>query len=116
MILNYLKVALRNINNSLFFSTINIAGLAVGMSVVILIGFWIHDELSYDKNHKHYDRLARVMVNHNFNGEISSQWAQPFPLGKELREKFGEDFEHVTMTSWSFGHFLQHEDKKLSAE
>jgi hypothetical protein len=31
---------------------INIGGLAIGMSVAMLIGLWVHDELSFDRYHQ----------------------------------------------------------------
>ena len=43
------------------------------MAVAILIGLWVYDELSYDKYHQNYDRIAQVMQSANFNGEISTQ-------------------------------------------
>jgi hypothetical protein len=51
MIKNYLKVALRNLIRHKGFSFINITGLALGMSVCILILLWVQDELSYDRFH-----------------------------------------------------------------
>src|SRR4030095_13307942 len=116
MLKNYFIVACRNLLKNKVYSFINIAGLAVGMCVAMLIGLWIHDELSYDKQHSNYDQIARVIVNHDFNGQISTQWAQPFPLAEELRRKYGDDFSHVSMTSWSYGHFLQYQDVRISKE
>src|SRR5205814_6391049 len=65
---------------------------------------------------QHYDRLARVEVNHNFSGTIVTQWDLPFPLGQELKNKYGSDFEQVSMASWNYGHFVQYKDVKLSKE
>ncbi len=116
MLKNYFTIAFRNLLKNKVYSFINITGLAVGMFVAMLIGLWIHDELAHDKQHRNYDRLGRVMVSHDFNGQIATQWSQPFPLGEELRRKFRDDIEHVSMTSWSYGHFLQHGDVRISRE
>src|SRR5258706_1822777 len=99
MIKNFFKVAFRNLSRNKVYSFINIMGLAAGMGVAMLIGLWIHNELSFDKYHKNYDRLTRVMVNDNFNGQIKTDWSQPFPLAEELRTKFASDFEYVVMAS-----------------
>ena len=69
MIKNYFKIAWRNLIKSKGYSAINIGGLAVGMAVAMLIAFWIYDELSYNKFHKNYDRIAQVMQHQTFNGE-----------------------------------------------
>ena len=60
MIKNYFLVAFRNLKKSPGYSAINILGLAVGLAVTILIGLWIWDELSFNKVHDRYDRLAQI--------------------------------------------------------
>jgi len=49
MFRNYLKVALRNLIKYKFYSFINIAGLAIGMTCCILILLWVQGEISYDR-------------------------------------------------------------------
>ena len=61
MIKNYFKIAWRNLIKNKASSFINIGGLAVGMAVAMLIGLWIWDELSFDKYHQNYDRVAIAM-------------------------------------------------------
>ena len=61
MFKNYLKIAWRNLLKNRVSSIINISGLAVGISVALLIGLRIWDEVSFDKNNHHYDRVATVM-------------------------------------------------------
>ena len=114
MIQNYLKIAWRNLLKNKTSSLINISGLAVGMAVAILIGLWIYDELSFDKYHKNYDRIAQVMQNQLFNGKVYSNDAIPYPLGKELQVAYGNDFKHISMASWEGEHILAAGDKKLS--
>ena len=73
MFKNFFKIAWRNLVKSKGYSAINIGGLAVGMAVAILIGLWVYDELSFDKYHANYERIAQVMQHANFNGEIGTQ-------------------------------------------
>ena len=68
MVSNYFKIAWRNLIKNKGYSAINIGGLAVGMAVAMLIALWIFDELTYDKWHKNYDRIAQVMQHQTFNG------------------------------------------------
>ena len=49
MFRNYLTIALRNIVRHKLYSFINIAGLAIGLTSVILVILFVRDELSYDK-------------------------------------------------------------------
>jgi len=114
MIRNYLKIAWRNLIKNKASSLINIGGLAVGMAVAMLIGLWIWDELSFDKNFKNYDRITQVLQNNTMNGEVGTGINVPWPMGDELRKSFGSDFKYVTMATYNNGHILTHADKKLT--
>src|SRR5687768_14613651 len=114
MIKNYFKIAWRNLIKSKGYSAINIGGLAVGMAVALLIGLWMYDELSFNKYHKNYDRIAQVMVKGNFNGQGFASVALPRPLEFELRNKYASPFKNIVMSRWSEGHILSVGDKKIS--
>jgi putative ABC transport system permease protein len=114
MIKNYLKVAWRNLIKNKWYSAINVVGLATGMAVALLIGLWIYDELSYDKSHKNYDRLAQIMTTQTFNGNTGTGQAVSVPLGIELRTKYTSDFKYVSLASWNFEHVLQVGDKQIA--
>lgn len=106
MLKNYLKIAHRNLLRQKGYSLINIGGMAVGMTVAMLISLWISDELSYNKQHKNYDRIAMVMQNNTVDGEIQTNDWQVAPLGKELRNQYGSNFEHVVVSSVASSHIL----------
>ena len=114
MITNYLKIAWRNMVKNRASSFINIGGLAVGMAVAMLIGLWIWDELSFDKYHQNYDKLAMVMQSETASGSISTQSAIPLPLDAELRKSYGSDFKHIAICSWTEQHVLNVGDKNVS--
>jgi ABC-type antimicrobial peptide transport system permease subunit len=111
---NYLKIAWRNLRKSKGYSAINIGGLAVGMAVALLIGLWIYDELSFNKYHKNYDRIAQVMIRSNFNGQRGSSVSLPRPLEFEIRNKYGSPFINIVMSRCNEVHFLSTGDKKIS--
>jgi len=50
MFRSYFKVGWRNLLRNRGYSFINMGGLAMGITVAMLIGLWIHDELSFEKN------------------------------------------------------------------
>ena len=113
MIRNYFKTAWRNLGKSKMHSFINIAGLSIGMAVAILIGLWMYDELSFDKNFKNYNRIAQVIQNVTNNGEVQTWRGVPYPLADELRKNYGSDFKHIIMAvSWG-DHLLNYNEKKL---
>jgi len=113
MIKNYLKIAWRNLVKNKVYSFINIAGLAAGMAVAMIIGLWIYDEVSANKHFKNYSTLYQVMMHQTFDGKRGSQQALPFPLGDELTAKY-PDFKGVAMCDWGNTHSFIYGDKKIS--
>lgn len=95
MLRNYFLTALRNLAKSKLHSIINITGLSVGMAVAVLIGLWIYDEVSFDRQSGHYDRIARVVQNVTNNNEVSTWMTVPYPLGEVLRKDYGNNFKRV---------------------
>lgn len=116
MIKNYFKIALRNLVKSPGYSFINIAGLATGMAVALLIGLWIWDELTFNQYHKNYDRLAQVWQHNLYNGTKESQISNPYLMAEEIRNNFGSDFKYVLQSSWTFSHILTYGDKKFNKD
>ena len=95
MLKNYFKTALRNLAKSKLHSIINITGLSVGMAVAMLIGLWIYDEVSFDRQGEHYDRIAQVIQNVTNNGSVETWKTVPYPLGEVLRKDYGNHFKRV---------------------
>lgn len=114
MLLNYFKTAWRNITKNKFSSFINMGGLAVGIGVSMLIGLWIWDELSYNKYHQHYNRIALVMQHVTNNGAVQTVPVVPYPLANELRKNYGSDFKNIVMAGGNGNHILTVGDKKLT--
>jgi putative ABC transport system permease protein len=116
MLKNYITIAWRSLRTNKLLSFINIAGLAVGMAVVMLIGLWIWDELSYNKNFDNYDRITRVMQSRNGNKDVGlvTQRQVPMPLASELRTLYGNDFQQVILSTGSGEHVLRLGDKKVT--
>jgi putative ABC transport system permease protein len=114
MLKNYLKVAWRNLKNNKLYSGLNIVGLATGMAVALLIGLWVWDELSFNSYHRHYDRVAQVMVNTTNGEETFTGPTTSIPMGTELHNKYRDDFEHISFASWPESHIIAVGEKKLS--
>ena len=113
MLKSYLKVAWRNLLKSKTYSFINIAGLAAGMAVAMIIGLWISDEVSANREFKNYGSIYQVMMHQTFDGKRGTQTSIPFPLGEELKTKY-PDFKGVAMGDWGSNHSLVYGDKKIS--
>ena len=116
MLKNYFQIAWRNLNRNKGFAIINILGLAIGMAVVILIGLWIKDEVSYNKSLKNYDRITQVM--HNWDNaayhKISTERVMPIPAALELRSKYASYFRYIALHRPSGDHIIAYEGRKLT--
>ncbi|MGC4035872.1 MAG: ABC transporter permease [Chitinophagaceae bacterium] len=113
MLRNYFKIAFRNLAKNKFSSFINIGGLAVGMSVAIMIGLWIYDELSFDKNYKQYDHIAQVLQHQHIGNGMETYDALPLPLARSLRNSNGSDLPQVAATV-TFEQFVAYNEKVIT--
>ena len=109
MIQNYLKIAWRNLLRNKMYGLINIGGLAVGMAVAMLIGLWVYDEVSYNRSHKNYERIAEVYRRNTepLEQKIYSSNGLPQPVAKVLTEKYGHLFKHVSLVWWPTNYNLR---------
>ena len=114
MIKNYIKIAFRNLFRDKLHSFINIAGLAIGMTIVLLIGFWILDECTYERYNPNYDYIARVMQNQTLNGKTSTTSSMPIPLAGELQTAYSPAIQQVVTSYWTRDYILAYKDKKLT--
>ncbi|HEY6975316.1 MAG TPA: FtsX-like permease family protein [Chitinophagaceae bacterium] len=117
MFKNYFKIAWRSLIKNRTSSLINISGLAVGMAVAVLIGLWIYDELSFNKCHRNYDRIAQIMTRgvDTKEGPYVNNSVQ-YPLATELQTNYADNFRHFVKASWVQDYILTAGDKKLSGK
>jgi hypothetical protein len=114
MFQSYFKIGWRNLLRNKGYSAINIGGLAVGMAVAMLIGFWVKDELSFNKYNPNYDRIAQVMQNLTYNGKTNTQATTPIPLKGALEKSYGNDFKYLVLSSWTNEHILAFGETRIS--
>ncbi|HEX8059552.1 MAG TPA: ABC transporter permease [Cyclobacteriaceae bacterium] len=100
MIKSYLTIGWRSLLKNKGYSLINISGLAAGMSVAILIGLWIIDEVSFDHNFANHQEMAQVMVIQSQNGESYTGETVSNPIEDALRTKYKDDFTKLALVSW----------------
>src|SRR5688500_11934901 len=116
MFQNYFKIGYRNLLRNKGYSLINIGGLAIGMTVAMLIGLWIHDELSFNKHHQNYDHIAKVWEGgtNPETGVIEGSEALQFPLSATIKNNYKHHFKHVLLAWWIGGYTLSRGDSKLT--
>ena len=90
MFRNYFKTAWRNIVRGKVYSLLNLLGLSTGMAVALLIGLWVHYQVSYDRFVPGYKQAYQVRFNSNDNGVIRNQAEVCLPLGDALKKDIPE--------------------------
>jgi len=112
-----IKIALRKLLKSKLYTSVNVLGLAVGLSACLVMATIVLDDLSYDKQWKQSNQLFKIIgvtnVNHGveetpqvFSG-LAPELKRTFPEVKafcrmeveEAKIKFGEEKEVVNIHS-----------------
>ncbi|WP_421870801.1 ABC transporter permease [Marinoscillum sp.] len=99
MLKNHIVFALRLFLKERIYSVLNILGLALGISVGIILLLYLQSELNYDKHYAKYDQIYRF-TNHlkaqgaDFNTARSSQ-----RIGSVIKAEMPEVIEYVRFSS-----------------
>ncbi|HVV56340.1 MAG TPA: ABC transporter permease, partial [Mucilaginibacter sp.] len=108
MFKNYFKIARRNLARNKGYATINIAGLAVGIAVCMVIFIIIQFQTSFDNFHPKKDRIYRVLTeyHHTESADVTYGKDVPQPLPTGLKTEFPQ-IEQVAPV------FASHDDELL---
>lgn len=114
MLSTYFRIAWRHLTKNKVYSFINIAGLATGMAIALVIGLWITDELTFDQTFANHSRVAKVMTfqnssNMDWTGDVVS-----VPVGHALKAQYPDLFSHVVSATFEDGHIVAFGDKKIN--
>src|SRR5690242_1980619 len=90
MLKNYFKTAFRSLTRNKNYTVINIAGLAVGIAVCMMIFIIIQFQTSYDNFHAKKDRIYHVLTesHHADAGNVTYAKNIPFPMPEGLKAAF----------------------------
>jgi len=113
MFRNYLLIGIRSLFKHRFYTIINVAGLALGLSASLLLTTWIIHELSYDKFHPLGNRIYRSSLEYSFGGQTSKTAVSPTALLPTLQKNFPEVENGVRVYNSSAyrPYLVRHEDK-----
>jgi putative ABC transport system permease protein len=114
MFKNYFKIAWRNLWKNKFYSLINITGLAIGLSVGIMILLWVQDEFSYDSFHKNADNIYKIN-SHLGTGADEQVWeGSPAPLAVFCKQSIPEVVNSVRIDNVNGPLLFKYADKKFT--
>jgi len=108
MFKNYFKTAFRSLIRNRNYTIINIAGLAVGIAVCMMIFIIIQFQTSFDNFHSKKDRIYRVLTEYHHADAATVSYGKdvPFPMPTGLKTAFPQ-IEQVAPI------FASHDDKLL---
>jgi putative ABC transport system permease protein len=104
MIRSYIKTSGRSMVRNKLFTAINIVGLAISMSVGLLLIGLISDVLSYDKFHKKHSTIYRVISKYQYleNKDDNFMATTSVKAAKAIEETFSQP-EGVAILKRDFG-------------
>jgi putative ABC transport system permease protein len=114
MIGSYIKTARRNLARNRLFSAINITGMAVSMSVGLLVIAFVTDLRSYNDFHEKKDRIYRVTTfdRNTINGNTMKLASTSVKAGKEIKASIA-GIEHITLMRNDFSGVAEMGENKL---
>lgn len=84
-----IDVALRNLHRGKLDALLQVVGLAVGIAVCIILGLFLHSELTYDEHHVRHERIYRIAQRIVSPDGNASAWATTSSaLGPALAEEY----------------------------
>ncbi len=94
---NYFRIGVRNLLKHKAFTTINVIGLALGLTAFLLIDQYIRFERSYDQYFSSSSQIYRLTSDQITDGVIQTRDAMSFhPSGKALKEEFPGVLDYTT--------------------
>lgn len=90
MLHHYFKIMFRNLAKSKLYSTINIAGLALGLTCCMLIVLYNKDEVSFDQFHVNKNQLHRLVATMSNEKETRKMGISNAPSGPAFKEGLAE--------------------------
>lgn len=108
MLKNYFRIAYRNLIRNANYTVINVAGLAVGIAVCMMIFLVIRFQNSFDDFHPNGQRIYRILTSPEelSPGAAGSRKNVPFPMASGLKTTFPQ-LEAVTQVYASHNDVLQ---------
>lgn len=112
MFKNYFKVALRNFAKQKLFTAINVIGLAMGMSVSLLILAVLSQVLQFDTFHENKDHLYRVLTNESNENDSRTFATTSLGVYTDLRNDY-PGIKDVVRVSNDLGITINHQQNEI---
>ena len=107
MLYSYFIIALRNIKKGKLYATFNIMGLSLSLAAVLIIGLYVHTELSADRHLSKTGEIYRVSYRQVLPTEMRTA-VSSFPMGPALKRDYPaiKDFVRINFPAQYFGDIM----------
>jgi putative ABC transport system permease protein len=109
MLTNYIKITLRNLYKEKMYALINVSGLSLGIACCIILGLFLHSELTYDQHHLKHKRIFRVVTEASRDGILRRSARTTEVLGPLMARDYPEIETYVRFL-YLGNTLLRHED------
>jgi putative ABC transport system permease protein len=113
MLLNYLKLALRNIAKNRLASFVSISGLVIGITCFLVIYIWIQFHLSFDSYNQKSENIYRIIYKQEYDGQYIKSAVSPAPLGPSLLNEFPGVVNYTRFSNFFGEVLLSYNEKKF---
>lgn len=103
MITNYFKIAWRNIVANKLFTALNIAGLAIGLCVCIILFSFVNTALSFDKMYSNSEAIYRVNMETSEDYDFETWASLPNSVGPAMVQEIPQVKKMTRLIKDDFG-------------
>lgn len=115
MLRNFFIITIRNLKKNSLYSSINIAGLSIGIVCSVLILLWVADEMSFDKFVPKSDRLYQVWVSAEFDGKVNNWRSVPLPTYDAMKTADAH-IKNSVVAGWGADRLITYGDERIIKE
>lgn len=102
MILNFLRIALRQFTKHKVYSLINVLGLSMGLCCFILLSLFVNRELSFDSFQSNKDTVYQLYLADSAKAEEGFTYSTMAAMGPEVTEQIPELVNYARFGNTSF--------------
>ena len=112
MLFHFCKVIFRYLFRKIFFTSLNIGGLSIGLASCIVIFLFVINELSYDEFHHDREKIYRLIRESQINGMPYNIGITSAQFGPALIEDYPQEIQSVTR-ALAFSGLVTYQDQSF---
>ena len=111
----HLKFIFNNLKKSGKTTVFNLIGLSVSFAAFMLISIYVFNEFTYDRFNKDYERIYRLNMEMEFDGQHHLSSFLPNPLADDILDNLSE-FESQCSFGWGPSNYAKESDQLTNFE